>query len=61
MRCLLVVVFGGGFVALRPKSTALVMAGWSVHQTTLFFLSKLEQAVNQCFVYILSLTTTLLK
>ena len=24
------------FVALRPKSTANVMAGWSVHLTTLF-------------------------
>ena len=28
--CLLV------FVALRPKSTAMVIAGWSVHLTTLF-------------------------
>ena len=44
------------FVALRPKSTAMVMAGWSVHLTT-FFLSKLEQAVNQYFVHILSLVT----
>ena len=25
-----------GFVALRPKSTAMVMAGRSVHLTTLF-------------------------
>ena len=24
------------FFALRPKSTAMVMAGWSVHLTTLF-------------------------
>ena len=24
------------FVALRPKSTAKVMAGWPVHQNTLF-------------------------
>ena len=24
------------FVALRPGSTAIVMAGWSVHLTTLF-------------------------
>ena len=24
------------FVALRPKSTAMVIAGWSVHLTTLF-------------------------
>ena len=35
------------FVALRPKSTAMVMAGRSVHLTTLFFLGRLEQAVNQ--------------
>ena len=32
------------FVALRPKSTAMVMAGRSVHRTTIF-LGKLEQAV----------------
>ena len=44
------------FVALRPKSTAMVMVGWSVHLTT-FFLGKLEQAVNQYFVQILSLVT----
>ena len=44
------------FVALRPKSTAMVMAGQSVHLTTLF-LGKLEQAVNQNFVHILSLVT----
>ena len=44
------------FVALRPKSTAMVMAGRSVHLTTLF-LGKLEQAVNQYFVHILSLVT----
>ena len=25
-----------GFVALHPKSTAMVIAGWSVHLTTLF-------------------------
>ena len=25
-----------GFVAVRPKSTAMVIAGWSVHLTTLF-------------------------
>ena len=35
------------FVALSPKSTAMVIAGRSVHLTTLFFLGKLEQAVNQ--------------
>ena len=45
------------FVALRPKSTAMVMAGRSVHLAALFFLGKLEQAVNQFFVYILSLVT----
>ena len=44
------------FVALRPKSTAMVMAGRSVHLNTLF-LGKLEQAVNQYFVHILSLVT----
>ena len=44
------------FVALRPKSTAMVMVGRSVHLTTLS-LSKLEQAVNQYFVHILSLIT----
>ena len=35
----------------------MVMAGWSVHLTTLFFLGKLEQAINQYFVHILSLVT----
>ena len=35
------------FVALRPMSTAMVIAGRSVHLTTLFFLGRLEQAVNQ--------------
>ena len=44
------------FVALRPKSTAMVMAGRSVHLTTLS-LGKLEQAVNQYVVHILSLVT----
>ena len=44
-------------VALRPKSTAKVIAGRSVHITTLFFLGKLEQAFNQYFVHILSLVT----
>ena len=34
------------FVALRPKSTAMVIAGRSVHLTH-FFLGRLEQAVNQ--------------
>ena len=35
-----------GFVAFHPKSTAMVIAGRSVHLTTLF-LGRLEQAVNQ--------------
>ena len=45
------------FVALRPKSTAMVMAGRSVHLTTFFFLGKLEQAVHQYFMHIFSLVT----
>ena len=40
-------VFVFVFVALRPKSTAMVIAGRSVHLTTFFFLGRLEQAVNQ--------------
>ena len=44
------------FVAFRPKSTAMVMVGRSVHVTTLF-PGQLEQAVNQYFVHILSLVT----
>ena len=35
-----------GFVALRPKSTAMVIAGRSVHLTTHFFWAGLNQ-VNQ--------------
>ena len=34
------------FVALRPKSTAMVMAGRSAHLTTLFLLGKLEHAAT---------------
>ena len=41
------VLFVFVFVALRPMSTAMVIAGRSVHLTTLFFLGRLEQAVNQ--------------
>ena len=41
---------------LTSQSTAMVMAGRSVHLTTLF-LGKLEQAVNQYFVHLLSLVT----
>ena len=44
------------FVVLRPKSTAMVMVGRSDHLTNLF-LGKLEEAVNQYFVHILSLVT----
>ena len=44
------------FVALHPKSTAMVTAERSVHLTTLF-LSKLKLAFNQYFVHILSLVT----
>ena len=51
-----VVEMKGHFVALRPKSIVKVMVGRSVHLATLF-LSKLEQAVNQHFVHILSLVT----
>ena len=40
------------FYALHPTSPAMVMAGLSVHLTTLF-LGKLEQAVNQNLVNIL--------
>ena len=29
-------ITGVCFVALRPKSTDMVMAGWSVHQSTRF-------------------------
>ena len=41
------------FVALRPESTAMLMAGRSVHLTK----SKHEQSVNQYLVHILSLVT----
>ena len=34
------------------QSTAVVMSGRSVHQTTFFFLGKLDYAVNQYFVHI---------
>ena len=40
------------FFSLRPKSTAMVMAGRSVNLTTLF-LGKLEKAVNHYFMHIL--------
>ena len=38
------------------QSTAMVITGWPFHLTTLL-LGKLEQAVNQSFVHILSLLT----
>ena len=44
------------FVALHPKSTVMVIAEQSVHLATLS-LCKLEQAVNQYFMHILSLVT----
>ena len=49
------------------KSTAMVMSRRSDHLTTIFFLKKLEKAVNQylvhelVFVTIFLVTTTLLK
>ena len=54
----LVCLFVCLFVALCPKSTAMVMAGRSVHLTTLFSLASLNKhAVNQYFMHILSLVT----
>ena len=44
------------FVALRPISTAKVMAGRSVNLTTLF-LGRIEQAFSHYFMHILSLVT----
>ena len=35
----------------------MVMSGQSVHLTTMFFLGKLDLAVNQYFVHILSFVT----
>ena len=46
------------FYCFTSQSTAMVMAGRSVHLTTLFPRQALtEQAVNQYFVHILSLET----
>ena len=47
----------GCFAALRPKSTAMVMAGVVSSPSHTFFLGKLEQAVNHYLVHILSLLT----
>ena len=44
------------FVLLLNLPSQLVMAGRSAHLATLF-LGKLEQAVNQYFMHILSLVT----
>ena len=35
------------FCCFTSQSTAMVMGGRSVHLTTLYFLGKLEQAINQ--------------
>ena len=45
------------FVALHPKSTAMVIVGQSVHLTTLFPWQAFKQAVNQYCVHILLLVT----
>ena len=37
------------FVALRPKSTAMVMAGRSVHLTTLFSWASLNKQITNTF------------
>ena len=50
-------LFFGLVCNFTSKSTAMVLSGRSAHLTTLFFLGKLEQAVNQYFVHILSLVT----
>ena len=44
------------FCYFKSQSTAMVMAGRSVHLSTLF-LGKLEQEVNQYLVHILSFVT----
>ena len=56
MCCTLIIEAFVCFVALQAKSTAMVMAGRSARLPH-FFLGKLEQAVNQSFVRILSLVT----
>ena len=35
-----------GFVALRPKITPMVMAGWSVHLTTIFLWASLNKQLT---------------
>ena len=51
------------FVALRPMSTAMVIAGRSVHLTTLFSWAGLLKRLtsNLCTYFRLCLTTTLLE
>ena len=51
------------FVALRPKSTAMVIAGRSVHLTTLFSWASLNKQLTStlCTYFRLWLTTTLLE
>ena len=39
------------YVALRRKSTAMVMAGWSVHQTTLSWASLNKQLTSTSCTY----------
>ena len=45
------------FVALRPNSTAMVMAGLSVHLTAFFSWASLNKQLTSTFVHILSLVT----
>ena len=46
------------FCCFSPQSTAMVIVGRSDHlRNHTYFLGKLEQAVNQYFVHILSLVT----
>ena len=42
------------FVALRPNLTAMVMAGRSVHLTTLFSCASLNKQINQTFACIVT-------
>ena len=51
------------FVALRPKSTAMIMAGRSVNLTTLFSWASLNKQLTStsCTYFCLQLTTTILE
>ena len=56
--CLFVSLFVCVFCCFTSKSTAVVMAGRTVSSPNhIFSRGKLEQAVNQYFVHILSLVT----